>query len=62
MPAKYTITLSFFADRGLTSSEKKDLMDTIMLQLEEPYVQTEDGFYESAEYSTSQIEGDITNG
>lgn len=59
---RYTITGSFETNRPLTEKEFDDIHNTLRLQLDEPWVEQEDGQWDDSEFEISNIELEMKEG
>lgn len=59
---RYTIKGSFETNRPLTEKEHEDIYNTLRLQLDEPWVEQEDGQWDDSEFEISHIELEMKEG
>jgi len=56
---KYTITLKFNTDRELTEHERDCLMHAVFTQIEDPFVEDEEGERIRATFRVDGVEGEV---
>jgi hypothetical protein len=51
---KYIIKGTFETNRPMTEKEREDILNTLQLQLDEPWVEQEDGQWDDSEFTITE--------
>lgn len=56
---KYIIKGAFETNRPMTEKEREDILNTLQLQLDEPWVEQEDGQWDDSEFTITESKLEI---